>query len=684
MSKKKYTKEEKRTFKKQNRNISLISSVIVGMFLVATVYFILNLLKLKGIEDLIRYIVIGVLILLMLFIIKKNFSLRLQPKKFKIFFFIVILILFGAGELYLSQVISRGINIVDNLNKNKNKITYTSALIALKENDDVTVKSIKDKKIGIITDTDDVEGYILAQDIIKEHKIKTDNLVKYDDYITMLNELYSKEIDAVFVSGSYVDKYSGLEKFENIKTDVKVLDKVSKLMKKHSSTTVKSTGKSVTEPFTMLLLGVDSPEENIDDAIALGDSIMVVTFNPNTLNATLFSIPRDTYVPITCYGNAMSKITHAASGGDSCMISTVENFIDIDIDYYAKINFRGLMNLVDALGGIDVDVPYSFCETDENRTFYNAVFVKKGMQHLNGREALGLSRNRKYYPTCGEEWNEGDRSDFIRGQNQQLVMKAILKKAKNIRSVDEFYKVLDTFSKSMDTNLDREQILGFYNVFKKVLLSTDSLTEGNDVISMQRTFLRGGGGIIYDNVAGTGLYEFVPSQDGLNAITKAMRINLELEDEEYPKSFSFSIDNPYEPEVIGEDMWGGVKSYPSAPSTDDENKEEKKDTKKKDCSSKPNSEPSADNTICVCKYGYTEDDEGNCVEEEATTCPSGQHLSDAGECVNDEVTVDVPCQNGTVEGGVCTCWAGYSGPDASGYCSEVQNPDPSDSTIEGE
>ena len=76
----------------------------------------------------------------------------------------------------------------------------------------------------------------------------------------------------------------------------------------------------------MLLLGVDSPEENIADAVALGDTIMVLTFNPDTLNATIFSIPRDTYVPITCYGNAMSKITHAASGGDSCMIETVQNF----------------------------------------------------------------------------------------------------------------------------------------------------------------------------------------------------------------------------------------------------------------------------------------------------------------------------------------------------------------------
>ena len=607
---KKYTKEEKRNFKKRNKTLSLFSSVVVGMFLVSSVYFIYNLLKLSNIETMIRYIVIGVLVILMLISIKKNFSLRVQPKKYKIFLFIIFMGALIVGEFYGGHYISRGIKIVDSFKKDE--VKYTSALIALKENSEVTKESVPSKNIGIITDTSDVEGYVLAQDIMKKLGITESNLVKYDDYITMLKDLYSKDIDALFISGGYVEKYSSLSSFENIKEDVKVISKKSKTMKKQVTNSTQVSTKSVTEPFTMLLLGVDSPEENIADAVALGDTIMVVTFNPNTLNATLFSIPRDTYVPITCYGNAMSKITHAASGGDSCMIETVQNFIDLDIDYYAKINFRGLMNLVDALGGIDVDVPYSFCETDENRSFYNPVFVKSGWQHLNGLQALGLSRNRKYYPTCGEEWNEGDRSDFIRGQNQQLVLKAILKKMKEIRSVDQFYNVLDTISKSMDTNLSREQILGFYNIFKKVLLSSDSLTDDNDVITMQRTFLRGGGGIIMDYVAGTGLYEFVPSQNGLDAITRVMRINLELEKEDYSKSFSFSIDSPYEPEIVGEDIWGGVKSYPSV-STEEPAEEEKKEEKKLDCKSPL--EPSEDNTICVCPTwnGYEEDEAGDCV-----------------------------------------------------------------------
>ena len=606
---KKYTREEKRQFKKKNRIISIISGIVVGMFTVSTGYLIINILKLKGIEDLLRYIGIGVLCLIVLIAIYKNFKYRFQPKKSKYILLILILLLFGAGEFYLSKnVISRGIGIVDNLNKDE--INYTSSLIAMKEST-YDKKTIKDGKVGIISNTDDTEGYVLAQHIIEKDKIDANNLYEYDDYITMLKDLYTGTIDACFVSGSYVDKYDNLSMFENIREEVKELDKYTKRMKKQTDQKTESNTKSVTEPFTMLILGVDSTEEQIEDAGGLGDTIILFTFNPKTLNATMFSIPRDTYVPVSCYGNTMSKITHAASGGDSCMISTVENFTGIEIDYYAKINFLGMQRLVDKLGGIDVDVPYAFCETTMWRSLEYMVYVDKGMQHLNGEQALGLSRNRKYYPQCGEYYNDGDRNDFVRGQNQQLVIKGILKKAKKIRSVDQFYDILDTVSKSLDTNLTREQILDFYNVFKKVLLSSDSLTEGNDVISVQRTYLNGIGGIYADGIAGTGLYEFLPSRNSLDAIVHAMKVNLEMEEETYPTEFTFNIDKPYETEIIGSDEWGAVDYYPEWVEPEEE---QPKPTVK--CEG--NLELGGDGQTCICpsSKGYHEVGGTCCLDED--------------------------------------------------------------------
>ena len=109
-----------------------------------------------------------------------------------------------------------------------------------------------------------------------------------------------------------------------------------KKMKKSdtSDEELSSSGKSITEPFTMLLMGIDSTDEVLEkNAIANGDTLILITFNPKTLNATMISIPRDSYVPIACWSDqAENKITHAAGYGTDCMMQTIENYFDINID----------------------------------------------------------------------------------------------------------------------------------------------------------------------------------------------------------------------------------------------------------------------------------------------------------------------------------------------------------------
>ena len=539
--------------------LNIITGLLVGMFAFASGYLGYNLYLLKGIENLIRYTIIGGIALTVVVIV--YFFLR-TTKKRKIGRYILIIFFClsaVAAELYVSNIISRGLKVIDNISKDQK--TYSTAIVIKKENKSrLTKDTIGDATFGIISNEDDVEGYILAKDLIKKYSIDKNSLIKYDDYVTMIDDLYEGDIDAIFISASYADSYSKLDQYATIADDLYTVDTITKVMdKKDTEEDITESSKSVTEPFTMLLLGVDSTNPDISKASGLGDSIMLVTFNPDTLNATIFSIPRDTYVPISCFGGYKNKITHAASGGDSCMIKTVENFTDIQIDYYAKINFSGLINLVDAMGGIDVDVPYAFCETDQNRALANTVYVQKGWQHLNGVQALALSRNRKTYPTCGKEWNQGRRDDFVRGQNQQIVLKGILHKAKSIRSVDEFYKILDTVSISLDTNLSREQILDFYQVFKKIALSSDSLTDGNDVITIQRTYLNGSSAMIYDKRSGMTLYNFVPSSTSLKEIVNAMKVNLGQKEEEYVYKFSFSADEEYKQYIIGSDAYGGSK-----------------------------------------------------------------------------------------------------------------------------
>ena len=95
------------------------------------------------------------------------------------------------------------------------------------------------------------------------------------------------------------------------------------------------------EAFNVLILGVDIREDEGDiHSNTRADTIMVASFDPKTMKASLVSIPRDTYTPLS-YNNQEDKLTHAGSYGVGCMIETVENLLDIQINYYAKFNFKG-------------------------------------------------------------------------------------------------------------------------------------------------------------------------------------------------------------------------------------------------------------------------------------------------------------------------------------------------------
>jgi LCP family protein required for cell wall assembly len=297
---------------------------------------------------------------------------------------------------------------------------------------------------------------------------------------------------------------------------------------------------------------------------------MLITFNPNTLNATLLSIPRDSYVPIACYaGKPRSKITHAAWNGESCMIDTIENLTGITIDYYVKINFKGLVKIVDTLGGIDMDIPYSFCEQDSNRKFgNNTIYVKAGFQTLNGEQALAFSRNRHTWPAyCGAEYSNYESNDFIRGQNQQKVLTAILDKIKSNGNLQTIYNLLDVVSNSMETNMSTSEILSLYNIGKDVIAKSSSSSSITDIIGMQRLYLSGKDAYIIDSLTGMNLYFYVLYNESLNDVIDAMKINLELKEPELIKEFSFDVDEEYTSTVIGQMDYGTTINYTASSST---------------------------------------------------------------------------------------------------------------------
>ena len=542
------TKEKKKTSKVLRFFIFVFSLIAIA----TSTFAIYEIFLLSNIENLIRYIVISILGLTDLLIVLKLMG---KPKKKRKKSYLVFLIFYSIICFCIGGVI---FYVYGQLNSiNKKTVTYTSDLLVMSSNKANSIKDIKDMKIGILKDKKSPEGYIIPKEIIKENKLEDDNeIVDYDDYTSMLVDMYSNDIDGMFVSDHYVSMFSGITGYENIATDTKVIISKDKKMKKAETSKIEtaSSGKDVTEPFTILLMGIDSTDEVLSkNAIANGDTLILITFNPKTLNATMLSIPRDSYVPIACWsGKPENKITHAAAYGNDCMINTIEEYFDTKIDYYAKINFKGLVKLVNAVDGVDVDVPKELCTDDSSRG--KQVCIHEGHQHLNGEEALVFARNRKQLAN----------GTFGREQHQQELIMALVNKMKDIKDVTKFMEILNTVSDNLDTNLTTKQILSFYNVGKDIVKRSLS-SDDADLVSIQQLFLQGEGQMIYDERAKMVLWDYVPNKSSRKDIIQAMKENLELTSHKNITEFSCSINKPYEKKIIGEGPYSNGFTYTLLP-----------------------------------------------------------------------------------------------------------------------
>ena len=216
---------------------------------------------------------------------------------------------------------------------------------------------------------------------------------------------------------------------------------------------------TATQPISFLLLGADtgSAEEERTET-GRSDTIIVCTVNPNTKTTTLLSIPRDSYAEIVgysdvydYYGDYYDKMNHAyAFGGTEMSINTVQEFLNVPIDYYVEVNFDGLVDIVDAVGGIEITSPLTF-------DFYGPQFIEGQTQTLTGYDALQFSRMRKQDP-------EGD---LGRQKRQQMVIKAILDKVLTMGTVVNYKNILATLEDNVQLNMSLDEILSIASGYRK-------------------------------------------------------------------------------------------------------------------------------------------------------------------------------------------------------------------------
>lgn len=423
---------------------AIILSVTLVVFTGGLVY---QIFKLQILPDNILIPIILVLILLtLIFVLLINFSAHGLVSKILCSLMVVVLsAVYGLGNYYLYSTNTTLETVTDQGNKAKN----TVSVVVLNSSGLENVNSLEGSKLGVLKTIGNEATKKSLTDLKKNNVTYTKKT--YDNMLGMLKALYDGEVDAIVLNEAYRSNVCDLEDYANFNNDTKVIHKTVYYTKENSSSLAVSDITS--KPFNILISGNDS-FGSLDEN-SRSDVDMLVTINPVTSTILLTSIPRDSYVKEVCNDYACNygvydKLTHTGIYGVDTTKDTIENLLDIDINYVYRVNFTSMIDIVDALGGVDVTVPEGMA-VSKFYTNSNLEGVHEGENHLDGKRALAYSRERKAYLD----------GDLQRARNQQQVLQAMFKKATSPEIIKNYTSLLKALIGAFDTNMTTKEITSF-------------------------------------------------------------------------------------------------------------------------------------------------------------------------------------------------------------------------------
>jgi len=243
------------------------------------------------------------------------------------------------------------------------------------------------------------------------------------------------------------------------------------------------------KPISILLMGVDQE----GNGTGRSDSLMLFTLNQKTKSMKITSIPRDSYTEIVGKGKK-DKINHAyAFGGIDMAVKTVENFLNVPVDHYIEVNMAGFKDIVDAVGGVDVNNDLEFTSREQH--------FAKGNIHLNGETALKYTRMRY----------EDPRGDFGRQMRQRQVIQAVIKKGASVSSLASYGDVLKAIEKNVKTSLTQDQMFDIQKNYKDCMENSEEIQIPGD-----------------GHKAADGIWYYYVPEAAKQDITNKLRAHLEL------------------------------------------------------------------------------------------------------------------------------------------------------------
>ena len=267
---------------------------------------------------------------------------------------------------------------------------------------------------------------------------KIDNNIDFesvilDDINSLVDNLIDEEVAAIILEDAQITMLK--------ETNNELMDNLRIIENYSIETEIKNINKDIdvtSDSYNILITGIDS--YGSITRVSRSDVNMIVSVNPKDKKILLTSIPRDYYVYLSDYED-YDKLTHTGIYGIDVTTKALEDLLDIDINYYVKVNFTTLVDIVDELGGITVNSNYDFTSID-------GYHFSKGENNLNGKEALSFARERQAF-------SEGDR---VRVENQQLVLTAIINKVLSAGIITNYNSLLNALSGEFLTNITNKEI----------------------------------------------------------------------------------------------------------------------------------------------------------------------------------------------------------------------------------
>lgn len=429
---------------KEQSKFSKVLSILLSVVLVISSFYLLyQVIRLNVLPSKFLFpLTIGVVVLDAIFILLLvYFSKNVVSKIVCILLTLVICAASCMGGYYISKTQGALSNITNVAKHAKNTVSVivkeSSSIKNKSQLNGVSVGSLRLNEQGSKKALKELsgEGIVLNQ-------------TEYDSMTTLLEAFYNGEVDSIIINESSRSQILDMEAYSNFDSNTRVVYQTSYKVKNNDSAT--SVSDITSKPFNVLISGSDT--RGGFDENGRSDVIMIATVNPKTHTILLTSVPRDFYVTTACDAGdgcmqgALDKITHTGIHGTNTTKRTVEQLLGIEINYTFKVGFDTVTDLVDALGGVDVNVEPGYATN--SFAALSGFSVHEGVNHLNGEQALAFARERYSY-------TEGDRQ---RTKNQQQVLMGIVKEATKPSVITNYAAIMDTMANTFSTTMSNAEI----------------------------------------------------------------------------------------------------------------------------------------------------------------------------------------------------------------------------------